>query len=1505
MDASFFAQRRADLGVTSNASSSQSPSSSSAPSDFFTQRKMDLGMVPDTRKTNVASTKTIEPVQPNVQQPATNNGSLADKVQSFNAPDANGNLRTNYFGGFLNPLNDINRIQNAPLVRTLEHSAGQAMGLQEQDMTPAKSTGSKFVDNIAKIIGGGVGYLTNPAQIEQNVGQTFFNNPIIDNVATKLGNKAQSLLPDAGLALSKNGANITDSILGKSLNNLTKGAVVGGLGSAAYAPTQTLNSGQNPQDIPRNMLEQGLQGAALGGALGAVAPSLGAGIKALIDKHSGTKLGASIEQFAQAASNRNDLNIGQIDKGEGNIVDKYNFINKQTNGTGDNPLQLPEPRSATRAREAQQSSILPTNQTPIYGKGDIATLALPESNTPRIINDIKQQSNEIMKPPTSRRDLIDYVGQHMNIDRQEVVKLNDKELYQVGQLVRSGADMEALHTKLAAEQGHNWNDLVSGKSVTGQVEQPLNKIQFRKPTKPTTGADRLSDIKPVTVNPKKIGKLNATAQPKLSDLKANVTEPIKANESGVFGSLKDSKLVSPRTIEAIHNQGETTYTPKTNEETLQNANDYLSKNGINESRQKVMEKDKALSDDETAVAFKLLKHYQDKGDFESAATIAHKLMTSGTANGRAVQINAIFNKMTPEGAAKFAAKLIDKATNGEKNITADQTQRITQFAKQFQTAAGNTELSQSAIRAINKLSKGEQLTVQEADQLKNFAKYAAKNAPKPLDGNYKDLKGTPTAPSKLSEAKPTKLRDSVVSLTSKQADLARERIKARGSSLNSLPLDVWADKAIIGADYIAKGVKTLADFTEKMTDELGQHTYAAMNRIFVDSFAKYRQQNKIKMTDFEKIVNRAIDTHGIGNNEANAIKAKAIELIQMSGKDKVAAEARLHQQFQELTDPTFGTKLSSLLRSAQLLNPRTTLRNVISNMMFYSLDTSVRKLSSIVDLGASTLTGKDRQIFWKSAPNIWKNFFGDVAYGGKEGFAGRNPGGFATQFDLGNNAFNRNGGWGEKVGSFLERSLGAVNKSMDYASANMAMKNELYQLSKAKAYAEGHRGAALESKAIEEMHLANEEMLAQAHDYGNYMTFQDTNFLSTAAQNLKMKVLNAGKEFGLGNILLNYPKTPANILMRAIDYSPAGYLKFAGNLFRMANNPKIDKKTLIQDFMRASGGTSLLFASYQLAKAGLVNVLPSQDPQVNSLERSAGIVANSVNVDGLIRYAKTMFSDPSVAKKRIGDYYASMDWAQPMAMSAAAGASIAQANDPSRMQKGINAGSAAEQSLEGSLESVGNMSVLSNIKKAIMGNTSNPNQTILGRTGDIIKQIPPAFVPSVLGQLKNTIDPAVRDTYQGNFMQQLLNQVVNKLPGLSKTLPQRIDTLGEPMKNQFGVSARAANAFLNPSLMGRYEPNQAAQVIIKMINSSGDQGLAPASPQKSLNIEGLRTKLTTQEYQDLQTSKGKQIQDLINQNMDTFNDPKMTDSDKVAVLKALLSASSAITNGNLKAQKIK
>jgi Asp-tRNA(Asn)/Glu-tRNA(Gln) amidotransferase C subunit len=308
-----------------------------------------------------------------------------DAMQAEDNPElqSRGDLRTDYPGGWLNPVNDLNflrRTKGGQLVDRFAQGIGHTIGLDDSQMSSSASTGNKYLDKAADIAGGATGYVVNPGMPVGNlsIAQNFFDHPALQQIAQLLGGKAQNLLPDAGMAISKDGTQIVDSLLGKTVNKAVQGGVQGGLGAAAFSPFHTLETGGDVQDIPGHMLEEGLGGAAFGGLIGAAAPSVSKALSALIKRRGGASIADdSLLPFEDAVSNRNVSQArGTVPPTAQQAADRFGFIDQRT--ATDGPLALPPSNREIRMNAAQSRGTNPAGLDPIQGQGDIRTFGLPE-----------------------------------------------------------------------------------------------------------------------------------------------------------------------------------------------------------------------------------------------------------------------------------------------------------------------------------------------------------------------------------------------------------------------------------------------------------------------------------------------------------------------------------------------------------------------------------------------------------------------------------------------------------------------------------------------------------------------------------------------------------------------------------------------------------------------------------------------------------------------------------------------------------------------------------------------------------------------------------------------------------------------------------------------------------------------------------------------------------------------------------------------------------------------
>jgi hypothetical protein len=591
----------------------------------------------------------------------------------------------------------------------------------------------------------------------------------------------------------------------------------------------------------------------------------------------------------------------------------------------------------------------------------------------------------------------------------------------------------------------------------------------------------------------------------------------------------------------------------------------------------------------------------------------------------------------------------------------------------------------------------------------------------------------------------------------------------------------------------------------------------------------------------------------------------------------------LQTTLQLLDRPTFGQRLSSTQTIAQLLNPKTIVRNAIGNEMFYRVEQFNKLVATPVDILRSKITGGDRTITFitHNQGKYWQNWL----TGAKAGWKGVNPMGLQTAYDLGPQAFR------SKFNplTYLEKSLGATLRSFDHAGYMRAYNKSIGETATLRAVNEGLKGQAKKDAIATYIREADANMIQMADQYGKYATFQDTTVLSSALTKVK-KGLNFKKDFGLGDMVLKYPKTPGNLIMRALEYSPAGALRSAyllKDVFKVKN--PLTTKAATESFTRAIIGTSgFSLLGYALADAGVLTSGGNSDYEIATLEKMAGKQPNSVNVSALKRFVENGFDLKKAGVKK-GDTFVSYDWAQPLSIAVALGSGVNQA-------KKENGELTLEESAKGAFDSssktIINMSVLRGLNDFL---ASYPGRELSDRFADVGKGAPSSFTPTLLNQVRQLKDNKARTTYDNTISGETINRVKNRVPGLDAELPPAYDTLGNEKETYQNKGNSLLNVLLNPSFVSKYNPSKEAKFILDYINETGDNTVAPRLAKKK--IDG--TKLTGEQFAELQKLMGKEtkkgLEELI---------PKLQNNeDKAAVGKEiynLLNAASKKAKASLR-----
>lgn len=125
------------------------------------------------------------------------------------------------------------------------------------------------------------------------------------------------------------------------------------------------------------------------------------------------------------------------------------------------------------------------------------------------------------------------------------------------------------------------------------------------------------------------------------------------------------------------------------------------------------------------------------------------------------------------------------------------------------------------------------------------------------------------------------------------------------------------------------------------------------------------------------------------------------------------------------------------------------------------------------------------------------------------------------------------------------------------------------------------------------------------------------------------------KGYGLGDIVMPFVKTPANLVKAVVDYSPVGVVKAlmkdSRNLNLAINTGKgvaAAQRAYVNDLSKGITGTLLLIFYGFLADKGIIKGDASEDKDVRNFER---------NILGMLPYSV-----------KIGDKTYSYEWAQPV-----------------------------------------------------------------------------------------------------------------------------------------------------------------------------------------------------------------------------------------------------------------
>lgn len=562
------------------------------------------------------------------------------------------------------------------------------------------------------------------------------------------------------------------------------------------------------------------------------------------------------------------------------------------------------------------------------------------------------------------------------------------------------------------------------------------------------------------------------------------------------------------------------------------------------------------------------------------------------------------------------------------------------------------------------------------------------------------------------------------------------------------------------------------------------------------------------------------------------------------------AEARIYQNIADQVPSTWADKWNAWRYFAMLGNPRTHIRNILGNFMFY------------VPTKAKDITGAALENLFIQKEKRTKSI-GPVS---KEisDFVKQD---FAEMKDvlIGSDKYNpkqailqRAKPWSDNnIAGRALNSLTGMNSAAldaeDSVSLGIRYRDALGHYMKARglkpADMTGHTLEVARNYAVQEAQKA---------------TFRDDSPVANALQNLENK--NAATKLLVGG-LIPFKKTPINIVKRGLEYSPAGFLKTGADAVRMVQQKrgKLESGTMtgtqiIDDLSKAFVGTGLMAAGLALAKSGLLNGADADEKKEQYLNDAAGLQSYSLN---------------------IGNYTYTVDWTAPASLPLFMGVELYNAMTGEKDENALNA---VLSSLQNITEPVFNLTMLDGINSAIQSLSygGNPISTAITDTAmDYVGQ----GVPTLFGQIARTIDDTRRssntpDKLTGvDTLDKFLRRQQAKIPVASQKLQPYLDVFGRETKND-SLPMRTLQNLISPGYIAERKDDGVEGHLMRLYDKTGDTDILPGKA-RSFKVDGEEAQMTGDELTAYTKKAGQGAYYALNDLMNTQTYKNMSDSDRV------------------------
>lgn len=535
---------------------------------------------------------------------------------------------------------------------------------------------------------------------------------------------------------------------------------------------------------------------------------------------------------------------------------------------------------------------------------------------------------------------------------------------------------------------------------------------------------------------------------------------------------------------------------------------------------------------------------------------------------------------------------------------------------------------------------------------------------------------------------------------------------------------------------------------------------------------------------------------------------------------------------------TFEDKFRAFRYLSMLTNPRTHVRNLLGNAFFMPVVLTKDVAATVIEgavhfvSGGKTQRSKSLAIsrdLLSAAWNDFPNAAGMVSGEGKyNDYANANK-----YIEEGRQIFKKN------------KPLEAVRKANSTAleTEDMWFSKPHYAFALAQ-YCKAHGITADQLRRGKALGAAREYAVKEAQK----ATYRDTNALSQAISQIGFKkvddnIVKKGVNAALEGVL-PFRKTPANILVRGIEYSPLGLLNGVKQAIWDVKRGNKTSAEAIDSISAGLTGTGLLALGMYWAAQGLIRGHGGDDEKEKEFEEMMGHQSYALELPNGKSYT--------------------LDWLAPEALPFFIGVNLyeliqSRREDEEKMMfKDVL--SAVANVTEPMLE-MSCLQSLNDLFEAVGFASSNDMNALVTVLSTAATSYLTQALPTVLGQVERSGQGERMTTYTekdsqlSNDMQYFFGKVSAKVPGWDYNQIPYIDAWGRT-ESTGGVGKRIGDNFLNPAYTSQIETSAMEEELLRLYEETGEASVLPSRAGKYFNVDKVRKDLTAEEYVKYATEKG-------------------------------------------------